>query len=327
VPLPRYDRLTMSGLATYDGGCHCGRVRFRVTGDLATATICNCSICRRKGFVHLIVPPAQFELLSGAEALSVYTFNTGTARHQFCSSCGMHPFYVPRSDPDKIDVNVRCLEGVDLASLPTHEFDGANWEEAIQGDLGWREPRGAGRVTTAIWRRLDVPGHDSCRVIDEATGPRLEGTAVFLEEGRAWRLDYEIRCDQRWHTRQVAVTGWAGDRGIDVRLTADGAGAWFANGVPCPQVAGCLDVDLGFTPATNLLSLRRLRLQVGQRAQVQAAWLPFPSTELTRLDQAYERTSTASYAYHSVTTGFRGEIQVDEAGLPTTYPTLWQRET
>ena len=99
---------------TYAGGCHCGRVRFRVTGDLSRVTDCNCSICAKKGFLHLIVPPAQFELLSGAEELTTYRFNTGTARHTFCATCGIHSFYVPRSDPDKIDVNVRCLNGIDL---------------------------------------------------------------------------------------------------------------------------------------------------------------------------------------------------------------------
>ena len=85
---------------------------------------CNCSICTKKGFLHLIVAHAQFELLSGADDLTVYTFNTGTAKHQFCRHCGIHPFYVPRSDPDKIDVNVRCLEGVDAAALAIEPFDG-----------------------------------------------------------------------------------------------------------------------------------------------------------------------------------------------------------
>jgi hypothetical protein len=106
-------------LQTYDGGCHCGRVRFRVNADLATIIECNCSICTKKGFLHLIVTPEHFELLSGADALTTYRFNTGTAKHTFCTTCGIHPFYTPRSDPDKIDVNVRCLDGIDLAA-PSH---------------------------------------------------------------------------------------------------------------------------------------------------------------------------------------------------------------
>ena len=106
------------------GGCHCGRVRFRVTADLSRVTECNCSICTKKGFLHLIVPPEQFELLSGADALTTYRFNTGTARHTFCATCGIHAFYVPRSDPGKIDVNVRCLDGIDLAAIRVRPFDG-----------------------------------------------------------------------------------------------------------------------------------------------------------------------------------------------------------
>src|SRR6478609_11579688 len=86
-------------MRTLDGGCHCGRVRFRVTAELDRVTYCNCSMCSKKGFLHLIVAPSQFELLSGKGDLATYTFNTGVARHTFCRHCGIHPFYVPRSDP------------------------------------------------------------------------------------------------------------------------------------------------------------------------------------------------------------------------------------
>ncbi len=115
----------------YEGGCHCRAVRFRVTADLSTAEVCNCSICTMKGFVHLIVPRERFQLLQGEDALTTYRFNTGVAQHRFCTRCGVHPFYVPRSDPDKIDVNVRCLDGVDLDALRPRPFDGRNWEQAM----------------------------------------------------------------------------------------------------------------------------------------------------------------------------------------------------
>jgi hypothetical protein len=124
---------------TYQGGCHCGRVRFRVTADLSRVTECNCSICTKEGFLHLIVAPETFELLSGKDALTTYRFNTGTAQHTFCATCGIHPFYVPRSDPDKIDVNVRSLDGVDIAAIKTHPFDGKNWEHAIADRVPWRK--------------------------------------------------------------------------------------------------------------------------------------------------------------------------------------------
>lgn len=118
-------------MPTYRGGCHCGRVRFEVDTDLARVSECNCSICTMKGFLHLIVPPESFRLLAGADALASYQFNTGTAVHRFCRTCGIHSWYTPRSDPDKVDVNARCLEGVDLASLRPVRFDGRHWEEAI----------------------------------------------------------------------------------------------------------------------------------------------------------------------------------------------------
>jgi hypothetical protein len=109
-----------------------------VSSDLSRVIVCNCSICTKKGFLHLIVAPEQFELVCGADAVTTYRFNTGTARHTFCATCGIHPFYVPRSDPDKIDVNVRCLDNVDLASLKPHSFDGRNWEHAIAERVPWR---------------------------------------------------------------------------------------------------------------------------------------------------------------------------------------------
>jgi hypothetical protein len=125
-------------MKTYEGGCHCGRVRFRVTADLSGVADCNCSVCAKKGFLHLIVAPGQFELLSGEDALSTYQFNTGTAKHTFCRHCGIHPFYVPRSDPDKIDVNVRCLDDIDLTAITVLPFDGRNWEDAMDGQVPWR---------------------------------------------------------------------------------------------------------------------------------------------------------------------------------------------
>jgi hypothetical protein len=123
---------------TMEGGCHCGRVCFRVTADLSRVTECNCSICAKKGFLHLIVPPEAFELPIGKDALTTYRLNTGVAQHTFSSTCGIHPFYVPRSDPDKIDVNVRCLDVVDVATLKLGFFDGKNWEHAIEGRVPWR---------------------------------------------------------------------------------------------------------------------------------------------------------------------------------------------
>lgn len=122
-------------LAIYEGGCHCGRVRYRVQGDLDNVSECNCSICTKKGFVHLVVPRERFELLRGADAITTYTFNTGVAKHTFCRHCGIHSFYTPRSAPNGISVNVRCLDGVDLAAVRPNPFDGLHWEAAMQARL------------------------------------------------------------------------------------------------------------------------------------------------------------------------------------------------
>ncbi len=125
-------------MTTYEGGCHCGKVRFRVTADLDRVSECNCSMCAKKGYLHLIVPPEQFELLSGTDELTTYEFNTRAAKHHFCRHCGIHSFYVPRSDPDKIDVNVRCLDSVDIAAVRVTGFDGRHWEESMAGRVPWR---------------------------------------------------------------------------------------------------------------------------------------------------------------------------------------------
>lgn len=124
--------MTQEKPGTYEGGCHCGAVRFRVVVDKHEADECNCSICKKKGFLHLIVPPEKFTLLSGDDVLTTYRFNTGVAKHMFCSICGIHSFYRPRSHPNDFDVNVLCLDGNVLSKFRIIPFDGANWEENIE---------------------------------------------------------------------------------------------------------------------------------------------------------------------------------------------------
>jgi hypothetical protein len=118
-------------LIKHSGGCHCGRVRFEV---LAPARIrvnqCNCSICSKTGYLHLVVPKERFTLLCGAEVLTTYTFNTGRAKHLFCSVCGIKSFYVPRSHPDGISVNARCLDEGTVDEMTIGQTDGRNWEKA-----------------------------------------------------------------------------------------------------------------------------------------------------------------------------------------------------
>lgn len=119
-------------MTTYRGGCHCGQVAFEVAGELERVSECNCSICTKKAYLHWIVPRDAFQLLTPESNLATYTFNTGIARHHFCPQCGVASFYIPRSDPDKIDVNARCIEGVDVTRLQVEKFDGRNWDNAFR---------------------------------------------------------------------------------------------------------------------------------------------------------------------------------------------------
>ncbi|MGA8261147.1 MAG: GFA family protein [Arenicellales bacterium] len=114
---------------TYTGGCHCGKVRYRVTGpDTLTVSQCNCSICGKSGYLALIVERDQFELLQGEKHLTQYQFNSFTAKHLFCSHCGIKSFYVPRSYPEGISVNARCLDSPSVGDMIVKRFDGQHWE-------------------------------------------------------------------------------------------------------------------------------------------------------------------------------------------------------
>lgn len=114
---------------TYQGSCHCGAITFEIEApENIEADHCNCSICLKSGFLHLIVPLNKFKLLSGNQSVSTYTFGSGVAKHTFCKACGIKPFYTPRSNPDGIDININCLD-TQPASIQVAEFDGQNWEQ------------------------------------------------------------------------------------------------------------------------------------------------------------------------------------------------------
>jgi len=117
-------------MRTHTGGCHCGRVRFEVVApaNLEVAD-CNCSICSMFGYWHLIVPADRFKLISGRESLCMYSFNTHIAKHYFCSTCGVKSFYIPRSHPDGVSVNARCIDGGSIESMSVKPFDGREWEK------------------------------------------------------------------------------------------------------------------------------------------------------------------------------------------------------
>lgn len=182
------------------------------------------------------------------------------------------------------------------------------------------------RMDLILWRRLDRPGHEGCRVAPLGPGWVLEGAALFADEGQPCRLDYTVTCDPAWRTVSGRVSGWVGRQSIDVRVDVDGAGGWRLDGREVPEVAGCTDLDLNFSPSTNLLPIRRLSLPVGAYAEVRAAWLRFPSFRLEPLDQVYRRTAPGTYRYESAGGRFVADLEVGPAGLVTRYPGVWEAE-
>jgi len=179
-------------------------------------------------------------------------------------------------------------------------------------------------VHSMLWRRIDQPGHESCRLYQVDNEWCLEGTAVFLnDDGRPCRLSYQIKCDSSWKTLTGSVSGWLGNDNVNIEVSVDSLQRWQLNGIEKPAVLGCTDLDLNFSPSTNLLPIRRLGLAIGQQAEVKAAWLRFPSFELEPLSQIYSRLDETTYRYSSNNGEFVREIKVNEAGLVTDYPGLW----
>ena len=175
------------------------------------------------------------------------------------------------------------------------------------------------RVEDAIlWERLDRPGHESARLGRRGSELVLEGSAVFGHEGEPCRLDYVVVADPRFHTARGTVIGWLGERAVEIEIAVE-AGRWSMNGAACPEVEGAIDLDLNFSPSTNLLPIRRLDLEVEQEAPVRAAWLRFPSFDLKPLEQTYRRLSPSRYRYRSEG-GFEAELEVRSSGFVTRYP-------
>ena len=182
------------------------------------------------------------------------------------------------------------------------------------------------RSHTMLWRRLDAPGHDACRLERAAGGWRLDGAATFRHEDGPACLAYQVTCDDGWRSREGVVQGWMGARAIHLRATRTPDGAWTLNGRVVPGLDGCVDLDLGFTPATNLLQLRRVALRVGQRANVSVAWLDVAAGTLDVLHQRYERREGGRYWYEAPRFGYAALLEVSEVGFVERYPSLWEAE-
>ncbi len=179
---------------------------------------------------------------------------------------------------------------------------------------------------SVLWRRLDAPGHDACRLKSSMFNRELEGTAVFRHNGHATQLSYRVLCDADWRTKRGHVRGWIGNDSVKVDIVRLDIGSWAVNGAIAAGLDHCDDLDLGFTPATNLISLRRLSLAVGDAADLTAAWFDVETASLQVLPQRYERRGDTTYYYEAPSFGYTGVLEADEVGFVRAYPGLWDAE-
>ena len=179
------------------------------------------------------------------------------------------------------------------------------------------------------WRRLDVPGHEEACIEQTTRGWRLTGQVEAEEAIVRAQLSYLIECDREWRTRRAVVSGAASAAPIRLELAADGGGHWSLNGAPLPLVEGALDIDLGFTPATNLLPIRRLDLAVGGHMELRTAWVRFPELRVEALEQTYQREAPQVFRYEALVDGerFQARLDTDEFGRVLHYENLWEAES
>lgn len=173
------------------------------------------------------------------------------------------------------------------------------------------------------WRRLDVPGRDECALEELPSGWRLGGIAEFEAPSGLSRLEYTVECDREWRTVRARVRGMAGARPLELAIRRDATDDWHIGPAPIPALRGLVDLDLGFTPATNLFPLRRLALEPGQSAGAEAAWLDDEAWEFRRLPQRYERRGEREYWYESPSAGYAAMLTVTAEGFVSDYPGLW----
>lgn len=181
-------------------------------------------------------------------------------------------------------------------------------------------------VASILWRRLDAPGHDACRLERNDSAWQLDGAAAFrLADGRIVQLHYRVRCDRAWHAQWATVRGWLGGEAIDLSIVRHARG-WRLNDAEVGDLAHCVDLDLGFTPATNLLAIRRLNLADGESAEAPAAWVDIEEGGLNLLEQRYERRGEAAYGYKAVRFAYDETLAVTADGFVRDYPRLWVAE-
>jgi len=180
-------------------------------------------------------------------------------------------------------------------------------------------------VASIVWRRVDLPGHDACYLEPEGSGWRLHGTAVFKHVQGPSELAYAIRCDEGWHTLEGRVRGNIGGKPVLTSITRTARG-WSVNGTLQPDLEGLTDLDLGFTPATNLPHMRRHTMHIGERVDAPVAWFDVDTGTLAPLPQFYERRGNTIYWYEAPTNEYEGRLEMAPNGFIRHYPQLWEAE-
>ena len=149
---------------------------------------------------------------------------------------------------------------------------------------------------------------------------------MFSHEKRPCLLDYQVICDDTWQTLSAEVEGWLGNTIVGIQIKSDPSQHWWLNGVEQPDIRGCIDIDLNFSPSTNLLPIRRLNLAIGETAEIRAAWLRFPSFKLELLSQQDHRLDETTYRYESAGGQFVADLKVSRSGFVLEYPGIWRSE-
>ena len=175
----------------------------------------------------------------------------------------------------------------------------------------------------ATWMRLDRPGRDAALLEPRDGGWLLRGAAAFDHDGGSAAVAYQVEVDARWQTKRGVISGFLGDKTIEHEIRRDDLG-WRLNGVVVEGLEHLVDLDYGFTPATNVLQLSRVALELGQRAEVPVAWFDVDGASLIELPQSYERRSAASYWYEAPTVAYQGLLAIASNGFVQSYPGLWR---
>ncbi|SON56738.1 hypothetical protein HDIA_3197 [Hartmannibacter diazotrophicus] len=177
-----------------------------------------------------------------------------------------------------------------------------------------------------LWSRLDQKGMDACRIYAGGDGWTIEGTATFVDGDAIASLSYRLLCGHNWATREADVRGWVGGRELSLRIGQRPDGVWVVDGRPVDLSHGLLDVDLGFSPASNTNAIRRLDLGIGEKTETTAVWLDTADWTAKPLLQTYERISPTVLAYTSPRHGYEASLVTNEFGIVLDYPGLWKAE-